>query len=210
MNKIFGENGSIYRGINKLVDLIMLNVLFILSCVPIITVGVAYVSMYQITLKMIKNEESYIVRSYVKGIKENLKKATICWGVIVVILMVLGVDFFITFSLDNPIRKILLVLLLSVLLITIMVSSYVFPLMAMFENSLKNTVKNAVIISMSKIVYTVVIVSVNILPVGLIFCMENIEIDIVKFYLLIGFSLSAYINSFFLQSVFKKVFRIQE
>lgn len=210
MNKIFGENGSIYRGINKLVDLIMLNVLFILSCVPIITVGVAYVSMYQITLKMIKNEESYIVRSYVKGIKENLKKATICWGVIVVILMVLGVDFFITFSLDNPIRKILLVLLLSVLLITIMVSSYVFPLMAMFENSLKNTVKNAVIISMSKIVYTVVIVSVNILPVGLIFCMENIEIDIVKFYLLVGFSLSAYINSFFLQSVFKKVFRIQE
>ncbi len=209
MNKIFGENGILYRGINRIVDLIVLNVIFVLTCLPVITIGSACVSMYQLTIKMIKNEESYIVQSYVKGIKDNFKKSTIFWGCLLILLIVLSVDFFIVCSFAKPIRQILLTLLISVFLILMMVVSYVFPLMAKFENSLKNTLKNAFIISMSKIAHTVVIVGINVLPVIMFFCVEKMRIYIINYYVILGFSLSAYINSYFLRDVFKKVFDIE-
>lgn len=210
MDKIFGKNGMLYKGINKMIDLLILNVVFVLTCVPIITIGAAWVSMYQLTLKMIKNEEGYIVRSYMSGLKDNLKKATQAWMIVFTMLFVLGIDFLLVRSFVQPMRQILFPLLFSILLIVIIVASYVFPLMAKFENSLKNTLKNAVIISMSKIMYTIVIVGINIIPFVLFVFGGKVLIYGINFYVLLGFSLSTYINSFFLDYIFKKVFRLEE
>ena len=63
----------------RVADLMILNILCIICCIPIITIGASVTAMYYVTLKMTRNEESYIVRSFFKSFKENFKQATVIW-----------------------------------------------------------------------------------------------------------------------------------
>lgn len=204
MNNIFGQDGMVYRIINKMVDLILLNVIFLVTCVPIVTVGAATVSLYSVTLKMCKNEESYLFKSFFKYFKENFKKATLIWGIIVLIVSVLTMDFFILKMWNPQLVKILNILAVALLLLVVMIGSYVFPLTARFENTIGNTLKNAVIISMTRIVYTAPITVLNLLPVCLMFFGGKPLLYGIRIYVMVGFSLVAYVNSFIFQIVFKR------
>ena len=64
MNNFFGENGLLYRFVNKMVDLLVLNIVYIVTCIPIVTIGSANVALYDVTLKMCKNEDGYIIKQY--------------------------------------------------------------------------------------------------------------------------------------------------
>lgn len=204
MNNIFGENGFVYRVINKLVDLLVLNVMYILSCIPVITVGAANTALYTLTLKMCKNEEGYIVKDYWKTFKSNLKKSTIIWCVFLGVFLLLGIDFWILGVLNLPMKKIMQIGVCAVFLVAMMVYSYVFPLIAVFENTIKHYLKNALIISMTRIVYTIVIVLINMIPVILFLLGGDWLAMGLRVFVLIGWALIAYVNSFLLNKVLER------
>ena len=85
-----------------------------------------------------------------------------------------------------------------------MVLSYVFPLMAKFENTLPNIFKNALIISMTRILYTIPVTAVNLLFVFAMFAGGTPTVYGVPVYVIIGFALTAYVNSFLLGKVFER------
>lgn len=58
-------------------DLMILNIVFIICCLPIVTIGASLTALHYVTLKMVRNEESYIVKSFFKSFKQNFKQATI-------------------------------------------------------------------------------------------------------------------------------------
>ena len=71
----------------------ILNLLTLICCIPIITAGDAMTALYYMTVKMVKNEECYIVKGYFKSFKENFKQATIIWLIALLVGIIL-VDFF--------------------------------------------------------------------------------------------------------------------
>lgn len=77
----------IIRALTKICDMVCLNVLWLICCIPIITIGASTTALYTIMLKMVKNEEGYIFRSFFKAFKENFKQSTIIW----IILLALGI-----------------------------------------------------------------------------------------------------------------------
>ena len=77
----------------KLADLILLNLLFIICCIPIVTIGASITAMYYVTLKMVRNEESYLFRSFFKSFKQNLKQSTVIWLILLAVSIVLWMDF---------------------------------------------------------------------------------------------------------------------
>lgn len=204
MKNIFGEDGLAYRVITRMVDLIILNVIFLVSCIPLITIGAACTALYSLTLKMCKNEESYIVRSYFKYFRENFKKATGVWVISAVFLAVIGVDFQILGGLNSQTGNLMRTMVLAVFLLGAMILSYVFPLLAKFENSIGNTFKNAGIIAMTRIIYTIPVACINLVPLMLLLYGGQPMLYGIRIYLVTGFSLAAYINSFALARVFQK------
>ncbi|NSG23771.1 YesL family protein, partial [Blautia wexlerae] len=79
MERFLGQEGWLFRFLDRLWDLIVLNVLFIITCIPLFTVGAAISALYTVTMKGVRKEDSYIVRSYLSAFKENFKKSTILW-----------------------------------------------------------------------------------------------------------------------------------
>ena len=80
----------IVRALNKICDMCCLNVLWLVCCIPVFTIGASTTALYTVMLKMVKNEEGYIFRGFFKAFKENFKQSTIMW----LILLVLGIVCF--------------------------------------------------------------------------------------------------------------------
>ena len=76
----------------RVADLLLLNFLCILCCIPIVTAGASITALYYVTLKMARDEESYIVRSFFRSFKQNFKQATIINIIMLLTAAVLFID----------------------------------------------------------------------------------------------------------------------
>ena len=86
----FSLDSKFSQIMGRVFDLMMLNIIFLIMCIPIVTIGANFTAMYYVTLKMIKNEETYIFRTYWKSFRENFKQATAIWLILLAVLIVLS------------------------------------------------------------------------------------------------------------------------
>ena len=72
------EEGSPFQGfLNKVTDLLILNLVTLLLCLPVITAGAALTAMHYVLLKMVRGEEGYIVKSFFRAFKREFRQATV-------------------------------------------------------------------------------------------------------------------------------------
>ena len=93
--KLFDLDSPLMQGLSKMADLMWLNILTILCCLPIVTVGPALTALNYMALKIVRNEECYITKGYFTSFKRNFIQGTIIWLIFLVIIAVLGCDFYI-------------------------------------------------------------------------------------------------------------------
>ena len=204
MNKIFNFEGPVFTFLSRLADLFWLNLLYILCCIPVITAGAATTALYYVTLKMAKDEEGYITKSYFKSFKQNFVQATVIWLVILVIGVVMFMDLRIAnggnmaeILKTTTVSNVVIVAVGVMLIILCMTLTYVFPLLAQFDNTVMNTVKNAFLLSIRHLPYTFLMILITAIPVALIWFSPALLLLV-----LIMFSATAYINSKFFNKIF--------
>ena len=202
MRGFFNMDGPVWQALGRLADLVILNLLFVISCIPVVTIGAAATALYSVTLKMVRDEESYILKGYWKSFKENFKQSTIMWLVMLVIGIVLYVDFRVVGSMTASASKIYLVLLLAISLILVMGVVYIFPLQAKFYNTIKGTIKNAFLMALANLPYTAIIMVITIGSVILTFLNGTTMYYGLLIWILVGFSIIAHLNSRFFMKVF--------
>lgn len=195
-------DSPIMQFLTKLTDLFILNILFILCCIPIITIGASLTALYTVTLKAAKNEESYITASFFRAFKENFKISTLSWLIVLVIGVILFLDFWFSGYFPASLSKLIRVAAISFSIIYALIVTYLFPYIARFENTLKNSFKNAFLLSVSHLPYTVLLLLIFGLAIALTLF---ISFQISGFlWIIIGFSGIAYLNSFLFRRIFAK------
>ncbi|MBQ6320519.1 MAG: YesL family protein [Lachnospiraceae bacterium] len=204
MSRAFNFEGPVFTFLSRLADLFWLNLLFIVCCIPVITIGAATTALYYVTLKMAKDEEGYITRSYFKSFKENFKQATVIWIGFLVVGMIMITDLRIVNGgntaeiLSSPaLGNVIMVAVFLMGIVILMVGTYIFPILAQFDNTIKNTAKNAFLISIRHLPYTIAMLVITAIPVVLIWFFPALFILV-----LIMFSATAYFNS----KLFNKIF----
>ena len=204
MNRIFNFEGPVFTFLSRLADLFWLNLLYIICCIPVITAGAATTALYYVTLKMAKDEEGYITKSFFKSFKQNFLQATAIWLVILVIGIVMFMDLRIAnggnmaevFN-TTTVSNVVIVAVGVMVIVLCMTLTYVFPLLAQFDNTVVNTVKNAFLISIRHLPYTFLMMVITAIPFALIWFSPALLLLV-----LIMFSATAYINSKFLNKIF--------
>ena len=145
---MFQSDNLLSRVLTKVFDLCLLNILFLITSLPIFTIGVSLSALYTVTLAMSKNEESPVFKMYFRMWKQNFKKGMIAGLILLGIVALLIFDMWIWWNSRISYRRFFMIAPLVLLSLVIMVSNWVFPLIAKFENSVKNMFKNAMIFSM--------------------------------------------------------------
>ena len=200
MRKFLNPDSPLMIFLSNLTDIIVLNVLCFICCLPVITIGPSVTAMHYITLKIARDEEIYVLRDYFKAFKENFKQSIIAWMVFLVITAVFFVVYLILKDMGLENTKVFLMIIGAIYLLVCFTMMYVFPLVARFENSLKQTVKNAFFMSILHIFKTVIMAVIYAIP----FVLLPLHYNVLMVFLLVGLSGPAYFNSFIWKSIFKK------
>ena len=204
MGKFFNLDSPFVQFMNRVADLVWLNILFLICCVPFVTIGASTTAMYYVTLKMVRNEEAYIARSFFKSFKINFRQATAIWMIYVIAGGVLLLDYRIIVgqtgagAVSGIVRTVMQVLLIAVLFFYLFTLIFVFPVLSKFDNSVKNTLKNALFMSIRHFPVTLGCVTLYIIVLLL---MYKLPIMSALAFLLV-FSTSAYICSMMFVRVF--------
>lgn len=205
MDNLFGYDNKFFEALGKITDIVILNFLFIVSCIPIITIGASLSATYSVAMKMVRDEETYIIKAYVKRFKENFKDSTIVWILIMVVGSVLAIDLYISDMISSEVtRKAFQFMFTLIGVILMFIITYVFPLISKFENTIKKTLKNSILISIQNLPYTIIMVLVNLSPMIIIFLFRSYWGYVLFFYTIIGYGAMAYINSILLDKILNR------
>ncbi len=171
MDHLFSMDNLFFRTVGKLVDLIWVNILTLICALPVVTAGASFSAMYYLLLRMAENDQGALTRGFFRAFRENFKKATKVWLCDLVIIAVYLYNFYLLREgiLDGygMMKKISLVLIVAILLLTVMVSNYIFALLARYENELKQTVKNAFLLSFAFFPRSLCMVVIMLFPLAL-------------------------------------------
>lgn len=198
MKNFFSLEGRFFETMDRFANLLWLNLLFVICCIPIVTIGASTTALYYVTLKMVKNEECYITKSFFNSFKNNFKQSTTIWMIAFVMGIIFVVDLRIMSQNDALIFKIITVIVFAMLFVYIFIMTYVFPVLSKFDNSVKNTIRNSFLISISKFPFTILLIFCIAVP----FVLSYFITYLIPVILLIGASGIAYGTSFIYVKIF--------
>jgi uncharacterized membrane protein YesL len=194
--RIFNSENKFFTFMGRLADLVILNIIFLLFSLPIFTIGASVTAMYYVTLRMVRDEDSYVFQTFWKSFKENFKQSTIIWLILLACGFILWVDFRAMSVIGTAgMGSVFYLALYLLLLIYGMVMAYTFPLQARFDNAIKNTLVNALKMAIAHLPYTILLLIITYVPMFL-----TLNYGIVMFFgffvwLAVGFALTAYLTS---------------
>lgn len=156
---LFNINSSFFKFINKLLDVLLLNLLWILCSLPVVTIGAATCAAFSVTLKMVDDEEGYIVKPFFKYFKQNFKQGTLMWIFTASQIYLLYLLWQLVFKSDD-INAIIIIGVIFLTALSISMNIYSYPLIARYENSLKKIIKNSFGISIQYFGKTIILIAV--------------------------------------------------
>ncbi len=203
MSKLFRMDSPLMRFLTKIADLMVLNILFCVTSIPLITIGASWTALYSVTLKMVRDEEGSVSHSYFRSFRQNFKQATLLWLGVLVVLALLVLDIRVLNGMSEGTASGLLRVGVEILaLLGIMVLQYLFPSLARFEASLADTLKNACMMALAYLPKTALMTAAAVGAVW-ITLINNTTIAVgLMVWPLIGFSLTAFGNSGILRKIF--------
>lgn len=196
-------DSPLMRFLTKIADLMVLNILFCVTSIPLITIGASWTALYSVTLKMVRDEEGSVSRSYFRSFRQNFRQATLLWLGVLVVLALLVLDIRVLNGMAGGTAPGLLRVGVEILaLLGIMVLQYLFPSLARFEASLADTLKNACMMALAHLPKTALMTAAAVGAVW-ITLINNTTIAIgLMVWPLIGFALMAFGNSGILRKIF--------
>lgn len=221
MGQFFNLDNKFFQGMNKVIDCVLLNALWLFCCVPMITTfflawesaailfwliclltavlaGPATVAFYYAMNKVVRHGRSYIWREYWHAFRSNFKQGAAVGLIVGGIALFMGMDSYIMYQYAKVGEKggMLYLVFLALIALLIMWGNYIFPYMARFENRLKQLLKNTALIAVANFPMTILLFLILACALFLILAMPPLMMVVPSIYMLIA--------NFILEKVFRK------
>ena len=202
MFSFLSPDSKFMQTVSRITDLVLLNVLFLLTCLPVFTVGATVSSLYCVCFQLLRSREGKLFKSYLRAFRDNFKQGTILW-LLFLFVFIPGLSYFDTFfRMTGPLRY-LFVVFFTILVLAVFTASYAFPWISQFRNDTVTVLRNALILSLSHLPRTLAMAAVSLLPIGMWLFLPELFVKVGFLWLALYFSAAAYINTAILWKVFK-------
>ncbi len=199
--RLFNLDSPLMRALGKMADLMWLNMLTMICCIPIITGGAAITALHYMALKIVRDEECYITRGFFKSFKQNFKQATIIWIIFLLVAVVLVSDIYIIRQMSGEFNFVIKALIVVAAVLALFVFTFAFPMLAKFDNTTRNTLKNAFMASILQFPKTIVMIAMLAFPFVLILISESL----IPIAFLFCYSVPAFVGALLYNKFFKKL-----
>ena len=132
------------RFLGEIFDLIVLNLLTVLCCLPVLTAGAAMTAMYYVLFHKVNRQDEGVVRPFLKSFKENFRQATVIWMLLLAACVLVAADIRIrNVNPDSFLGRGIGTFLLLPAAVLLCIFIYVFPILSRFSNTIARTIINA-------------------------------------------------------------------
>lgn len=200
MRKLFDADSGFMRGLSRLTDLVLLNLLFLITSIPIVTIGASASALYSVFFRWHRQEESGYVKAYFHAFARDFKEATVLWLAFVVFMAISIFDVWFFFYQTEPLSY-LGVLFGFLGAMGLFTYSYAIILVSVFANSFAGTLKNALLMAVAYFPRTLVMALINLSPFLLVGLFPSLALQLGWLLVLLAFSGGAYLNSLLLKPV---------
>lgn len=164
MKGIFSLDSPLYKFMEKFGQIVLLNILFIVFSLPIVTIGASLAATFYTAMKMGDDEEGYIFKTFMKGFKENFKQGTMLF-----IIFAAGIYILYIYKQVADISNSFILITLFILAVVIFVQGmmYSFPLIVRYDNTIPRTIQNSFEIALKHPLTTIFIMLLIAIEVAL-------------------------------------------
>ena len=202
---IFSYESKISQLLIKLCYSCWLNILWMVCSIPIFTMGAATTALYDVSLKIIRQEETSITRQFFRSFRSNFKQATVLWLILLGVGLLLAGDGWVLWHLrasSTGIVAIMWTLLLAVLIVAaiayVIILMYVFPLVASVSNANLAMLKNSFLIGIHYLFATILVFAIH-------FAMFYVVVAVFTPMAIFGEGLVALLSAWLLNNVIRAV-----
>lgn len=199
--KFLNLDSPFMQALNKVADLMWLNILTLICCIPVITVGPALTALHYTALKIARNEECYISRDFFKSFRTNFKQGVLIWLLMLFLIGVFAGDFLIMRYSGLEFGSVIQVILIVIAFLMAFTSTFVFPVLAKFENTISRTIKNSFLIGTAQLPKTILMMVLSVVPAVLFIFAPQIAPIVFLF----GFSAPAWVSAKLYSRFFRRL-----
>jgi len=194
-SSFFNLDNPIFKFLSTLVDLVALNVMFVISCIPIITIGTALTSLQYVMVTGWDTQNSHLIKMYTKSFRQNFKQSTLVWLILLVVGAFLGFTGWMVYQqskVDDSVMFMAFVVIFAIIcFVYLCIFTYVWPVIAKFENTTGMMFKNALILAVSHLPST--LIAWLVFAIAMYFILSNLVVA--AFAVLILCAVIAYFQS---------------
>ena len=147
----FNIDGRLYRGLDTLADFFLLNLVWVVACLPLITIFPATAALFAVVRAWLRGTRSDVFRSFLQYMRENFAQSLavgLLWSVIGLVLVA---DYLFVRGITSWIKVPFLLLLLLVVFVYLATAVYLFPVMVHVKASWLQIIKNSALIAFSSL-----------------------------------------------------------
>ncbi len=196
---MFKYDSGIMTFLGKVSDIMILNILTLICCIPIVTIGASITAAHYTALKMHRDTDNYVVRNFFRSFKNNLLQSTIIW-IIWIAAALLSVFAFMYYP-DKGMGTILKIVIGSVMVFIALTTMWLFPMQSRFSNPILATIKNAFFFACRYLLRTLGMLAI---VIGFVAVWLLLPISWYWFAFIFGLSLPIYLCAKIYSSVFQK------
>lgn len=203
--KIIDPNSPFLQALGKLSDIVFCNIMFVLFSLPIITIGASFTALNSCMQRLIDDrEDDLVARDFWRAFKTNFWQATAIWMICLVVIVILVAFFWVTNSMLDVLGRGYLLPFFLISFLFYCGFQYLFPIQARYKLKIRDTIKNAYLLSLAALPWTLLSIVLTVVAVCFTFYMMSIDMCLF-IWAVFGFGIVCYLNTFFFKQAFKKL-----
>lgn len=201
MQALFSPDSKFMRAMSRIGDLLLLNFFFLITSIPIITIGASATALYTVCFRFGTDREEGLIRSYFRAFGDNFKQGSVLWLIVLLCGSTSAINTYAFYSMAGPIRYAFLLFALLFVLV-LLIAGCLFPLLSQFSNDNRSTFRNALILSLGYLPRSVLIAALNVFPFVWMLLDFYTFLQAGFIWAALYFSTAAYANTLLLKKVF--------
>lgn len=201
MRFLFDPESQFMQFLSRLCDLILLNIVYVLTCIPLFTIGAATAALYDTVFRMDTEQEGKLMATYFHGFRENFRQGTAVWLLLVLYGIATWMNMNNFSDLGGSFGYGLFVLAMVIAVMGIFVHGYAFPLMSRFRYKTGTLLQNSLLLSVLYLPRTLAVCVINLFPWVLMLVNLYTFSKLGFLWFALYFAAAAYFNSRLLKKV---------
>lgn len=193
-------NSRAVHGLSTFLAFVGLNVMYLLACLPVVTIGAATSALYEVTIRYSDDESGRPVADYFPAFLRDFRRGSLIALTLLLPALLLAFGSFFWFASPSPLGS-------AAGVISIVASIFLFAaflhgeaLVAVFQDNVRRTVKNAVLLTAAEPLRTL---GVLLIPTTLI-CVSVLFPAFLLIVGTVGPSVGAFVSAYLFRSVHRR------